>query len=254
MSFTTWTPPAVASERKLFALTLWRAVEAQHVVSTMPLVDSLEEQAALEAVLDAGKPAIPADARHLHYLIFTPFRYPPTEWGSRFRSDQDPGVFYGAETIRTACAELGYWRWRFLLDCPDLPRIDARAQTLFQVGIKTDGVALDAPPFAQDAAQWTDPNDHKPCQAFARVARDAGIGLIRYTSVRDPEPGVCAAVLTPRAFDPPQPLATTTWMLTVRRDRVIWQRDDLQQRDSFEFAGAHWQSLRRRTSESPSDI
>ncbi|SPC12009.1 conserved hypothetical protein [Cupriavidus oxalaticus] len=57
MSFTTWTPPAVASERRQFALTLWRAVEAQHVVSTMPLVDSLEEQAVLEAVLDAGKPA-----------------------------------------------------------------------------------------------------------------------------------------------------------------------------------------------------
>ncbi|SDD04298.1 RES domain-containing protein [Cupriavidus sp. YR651] len=247
MSFTTWTPPAVASERKPFALTLWRAVEAQHVVSTMPLVDSLEEQAVLEAVLDAGKPVIPPDARHLHYLIFTPFRYPPSPWGSRFRGGQDPGVFYGADAIRTACAELGYWRWRFLLDSPALPRIDARAQTLFQVSVKTDGVALDAPPFAEDAARWTNPDDHASCQDFGRIAREAGIGLIRYMSVRDPERGPCAAVLTPRAFDHPNPLATTTWMLTVRRDRVIWQRDDLQQRDSFEFEAALWQ----RTTESP---
>jgi hypothetical protein len=63
--------------------------------------------------------------------------------------------------------------------------------------------------------------------------------------------GACAAILTP-AFDVPEPLATTTWMLTVRRDRVMWQRDDLQQRDSFEFEGAWWDALRQRTSESPS--
>lgn len=251
MSFTIWTPHAVASERKPFALTLWRAVEAQHVVSTMPLVDSLEEQAILEAVLDAGKPVIPPDARHLHYLIFTPFRYPPAEWGSRFRGSQDSGVFYGTETIRSACAELGYWRWRFLMDSPDLPGIDARAQTLFQVGVKTEGVDLDLPPFAEDAACWSDPIDYAPCQAFARVARDASVGLIRHVAVRDPERGAGAAVLTPRAFDPPHPLATTTWMLTVRRDRVMWQRDDLQQRDSFEFSAASWHDLRRRTSESP---
>jgi len=216
----------------------------------MPLVDSLEEQAVLEAVIDAGKPVVPVDARHLHYLIFTPFRYPPAPWGSRFRGPQDTGVFYGTESIRTACAELGYWRWRFLLDSPALPRIDARAQTLFQVSVKTSGVALDAPPFAEDATRWADPNDHEHCQAFGRTAREAGIGLIRYTSVRDPVHGVSAAILTPRAFDTPEPLATTTWMLTVRRERVIWQRDDLQQRDSFEFEGAWWEALRQRTSES----
>jgi len=249
VSFTIWTPPAVASERKPFALKLWRAVEAQHVVSTMPLVDTLEEQAVLEAVIDAGKPVVPVDARHLHYLIFTPFRYPPSQWGSRFRGPQDPGVFYGAESIRTACAELGYWRWQFLLDSPALPRIDARAQTLFQVSVKTNGVALDASPFAEDATRWADPNDHNPCQAFGLTAREAGIGMIRYTSVRDPIHGACAAILTPRAFDTPEPLVTTTWMLTVRRERVIWQRDDLQQRESFEFEGAWWEALRQRTSE-----
>lgn len=251
MSFTTWTPPAVASERRPFALTLWRAVEAQHVVSTMALVDTLAEHAVLEAVIDAGKPAVPPDARHLHYLISTPFRYPPTEAGSRFRGGQDPGVFYGAESLAAACAELAYWRWRFLMESPALPRIDARAQTLFQAGVKTTGVALDAPPFADDVVHWSDPADYDACQTFARVAREAGAGLIRYPSVRDPSHGACVAVLTPRAFDPPQPLAATQWMLTVRHDRVIWQRDDLRQRESFEVETAAWQPVRQRTSESP---
>ena len=93
---------------------LWRAVEAQHVVSTMALVDSIEEQHVLERLLDETKPSIPAAAAHLHWLLFTPFRYPPPPGGSRFRGPNDPGVFYGADEIRTACAELGYWRWRHL--------------------------------------------------------------------------------------------------------------------------------------------
>ncbi|WP_179593403.1 RES domain-containing protein [Cupriavidus plantarum] len=247
MSCTTWTPPAVASERQPCALLLWRAVEAQHVVSTMPLVDSLEEQAVLERVLEAGKPHVPHDAQALHYLMFTPFRYPTgspdASRASRFRAAQDPGVFYGADEIRTACAELGYWRWRFLLDSPDLPRIDARAQTLFQVSVHTQGIALDMPPFTEDdedAARWMHARDYAACQAFARLAREAGVGAIRYSSVRDPLHGRAAAVLTPRAFDTTHPRETTTWMLTVRRDRVIWQRDDLQQRDSFEFEAAPW--------------
>jgi len=86
----------------------------------MALVDSLEEQQALERILDDTKPPVPPAARKLHWLLFTPFRYPPPPRGSRFRGPNDPGVFYGADEIRTACAELGYWRWRHLQDTPAL--------------------------------------------------------------------------------------------------------------------------------------
>lgn len=239
MSFTTWTPSAVASERQPFKLTLWRAVEAQHVVSTMALVDSLDEQQLLEDILDAGKPPIPPAARGLHYLLFTPFRYPPSPYGSRFRAPHDPGIFYGAPTTRTACAELGYWRWRFLMDSPALQAIDARPQTVFEVCVKARGIALDVPPFDADRTLWTDPRDYGPCQAMARIARQAEVGVIRYASVRDPG-GLCHAVLEPTAFCAPAPLTTTTWMLTIRRDRVIWQRDDLMQREQYEFEADSW--------------
>ena len=48
MSSRIWTPRAVASESTSLRLDVWRAVEAQHVVSTMALVDTLDEQHVLE--------------------------------------------------------------------------------------------------------------------------------------------------------------------------------------------------------------
>jgi hypothetical protein len=219
---------------------LWRAVEAQHVVSTMALVDSIEEQHVLERLLDDTKPAIPAAAAHLHWLLFTPFRYPPPPGGSRFRGPNDPGVFYGADAIRTACAELGYWRWRHLLDSPALNAMPTKPQTVFQVKIKIDAVDLRAKPFARDRRHWTDASDYSRCQGFGRTARAAGVGAIRYESVRDPKHDACCAVLTPAAFASANPLEQQTWMLSVARDRVIWQRTHVLDVEEHEFAASQW--------------
>ena len=124
----TWTTHAVASEARPVALDLWRAVEAQHVASTMVLVDTVAEQAVLERLVESSKPPVPRDVARLglHWLLFTPFRYAPPPGGSRFRATGDPGVFYGADERRTACAELGYWRWRFLTDSAGEGRLSLR--------------------------------------------------------------------------------------------------------------------------------
>ena len=237
MPSSTWTPRAVASKGSPVSLKLWRAVEAQHVAATLRLVDTLEEQRVLEEILEASKPAVPSSAGKLHYLLFTPFRYPP-QHGSRFRALDDPGVFYGAEAIRTACAELGYWRWRFLRESAGITVLGPAQQTLFQAGVKTAAVDLERPPFNRDAKWWLDPLDYRSTQAFAKVAREAGIGLIRYRSVRDPEGGRCAAVLRANAFSPPRPTAPTqTWILTVTARSAVWQRD----RDAFEFDMRRWE-------------
>jgi len=237
VSSSTWTPPAVASSASRRRARLWRAVEAQHVASTLRLVDSLEEQRVLEEILDAAKPPVPPDARNLHFLLFTPFRY-AAPYTSRFRATTDPGVFYGAEHVRTACAELGYWRWRFLQDSlGSLAQLGPAAQTLFEVGTHTSTVDLERPPFAREAARWAHPSDYSATQEFARVARLAGVGLIRYASVRDPSGGRCGAVLRPDAFSPPHPVSPTqTWILTVTRDFAVWQRD----RDAHEFDMRRW--------------
>ena len=105
MSSTTWTPTAVASEAHRAAHTLWRAVEAQHRVATVVLVDSLAEQEQLERLLESSKPRAPAGTQSLHWLLFTPFRYRPSRTGSRFRGLTDSGVLYGADERRGS-------RWR----------------------------------------------------------------------------------------------------------------------------------------------
>ena len=212
-------------------------VEAQHVASTMKIVDDAAEQDVLEMLLEGSKPPQPSTVSRLDYLLATPFRYDPLRGGSRFRGATDPGVFYGAESVRTACAELGYWRWKFLKDAVDLERLEPVAHTAFRVGLATDVVDLREPPFATDLSAWRHPTDDSATQAFARVAREANIGGILYPSVRDPEPGWCVAVLEPAAFASSKPdPAMQTWWLAVQQDAVVWRRDS----ERLVFASTPW--------------
>jgi hypothetical protein len=212
-------------------------VEAQHVAATMKLVDDRDEQDVLEALLDAAKPTPPPATRGLDYLLATPWRYPPRHGGSRFRGAADPGVFYGAQTVRTAAAELGYWRWRFLLDAVDLERLDPVAHTAFRADVATSAVDLRAPPFDACAAQWQHRDDYTATQRFAHVAREAGVGAIVYRSVRDPHEAWCVALLTPTAFAARRPdPRLQTWYLAVTRDEVVWRREG----ESMRFAAAAW--------------
>jgi RES domain len=211
-------------------------VEAQHVASTLRLVAGVEEQLMLERLLDRSKPPLPAAAAGLHYLLSTPFRY-TSPIGSRFRAPADSGIWYGAEAQRTACAELGYWRWRFLMDSAALEAIGPSPQTVFRAGIDARLIDLTRSPFKRSRADWTHPNDYAPSQDLARVARVADVDAIRYESVRDPEHGAAVAVLQPSCFKPHKPLEQHTWFLTVRRSAVFWQRE----RQSFEFDAGNWQ-------------
>jgi hypothetical protein len=234
VSSSTWTPRAVGSEARRAQRRLWRAVEAQHIASTLRLVANVEEQLVLERLLDQSKPPLPLDTSGLHYLLATPFRY-SSPIGSRFREPAESGIWYGAEAQRTACAELGYWRWRFLIDSDALQTLGPSPQTVFRAGIDGRLVDLTQPPFKRARAQWTHPDDYAPSQGFARVARQANIDAIRYESVRDPKHGAAVAVLRP-CFKPRKPLEQHTWLLTVRRGAVVWQREG----ETFEFEARAW--------------
>lgn len=238
MSSGTWMPRAVRSEAQPWQGRVWRVVEAQHQAATMRLVDTSEEQLVLERLIEEGKPPLAPATEGLGYLLATPFRYPGREEGSRFRGPNDPGVFYGALAVQTALSEVGYWRWRFLQDAPEVGQIDPVVHTIFRVSVKTRH-ALDLRGSTRDGqeAVWADPDDYAGSQALARRARAAGTDAIVYPSVRDPAGGVCVAVLHPRAFAARQAEPETqTWHLAVKPDAAIWWRGK-DERHVFEAAG-----------------
>lgn len=182
----------------------------------MKIVDTLAEQARLEELLEESKPAIPAECRHLHYLLFTPFRYGAKyPRGSRFRrAGFTPGVFYASHTVATAVTEMAFARLLFFHDSPATPwPVNPVEHTAFQVRFRTTrGLDLIAEAFNRDRAQWTDPGDYTACQNLADAARAAGVEAIRYASARDPG-GINVALLACAAFSVTAPLATQTWRL-----------------------------------------
>ena len=92
-----WTRCAGRSSLRPLSGRAWRVVESQHLFSTRKLVDSDEEQALLEELIEDVKPPAGA-AAGLHYLLFTPFRYPPLRHGSGSAPAPRHGIWYGSRT------------------------------------------------------------------------------------------------------------------------------------------------------------
>ncbi|MDF3073437.1 MAG: hypothetical protein K0S54_1104 [Alphaproteobacteria bacterium] len=210
-------PAAPSFRPRPLAGTAWRLVEAQHRVSTLKLVDTVEEQTLLERLIDDSKPVIPLECRHLEYLLATPFRYgAPYPRGSRFRrAGLSEGVFYAAEAVRTAVAETVFARLLFFAESPATPwPRNAAEHTAFSVSYRSDkAIDLTAGMLARQRAAWTHPTDYAPCQNLAGQARDAGIDLIRYESARDPGRGANLALLRCRVFARPKPVERQSWWI-----------------------------------------
>jgi hypothetical protein len=192
-------------------------VEAQHLVSTLKVVDSLAEQELLESLLEESKPPVPPECRHLHYLLATPFRYDTIyPKGSRFRrAGRTPGVYYASETLATVAAEIAFHRLLFFAESPATPWPANPAElTAFSVAYSIKlAIDLTVRPLSRDRMKWTLPVDYEPCQALAEVAREGAIDVIRYESVRDPQAGANVALLTCKAFARRAPQSRQSWRL-----------------------------------------
>ena len=215
MSSTILTPDALRSEFRPFKGHCWRVVESQYVISTVPLVDTLDEQARLEELLDETKPPIPPACRHLHPLLYTPFRYAPRH-GSRFRrAGQRDGAFYTAERVETAIAEMAFYRVLFYAEAPDaLIPADFAEYTAFSVSVATEALI--------DLSERQDPalsllSDYSASQTFADLARAAGATGLRTLSVRCPEKGAALTWLSCEVFDRPDPIIRQTWRMRLTR-------------------------------------
>lgn len=238
MSSSIWTRCAGASEIRALRLAPWRAVEAQHQISTRTLVDSREEQELLEELIDRVKPPVtPAASARLHYLLFTPFRYPPLRHGSRFGTRHEPGIWYGSETLPTAFAEVAYYRMLFLEGTrAELGAVTTQL-TAFRVNARSSrGVDLAAPPFASHRRTIASPMRYTATQTLGRAMRDAGVQLFRYPSARDPMGGTNVGLFTHEVFGKSKPRDLQTWHCTATRDVVELAKRDYFGREGHRFA------------------
>jgi hypothetical protein len=217
MSSTISTPGEPSSSARQASGRAWRVVEAQHRVSTAKLTDTTAEQELLEELIDQTKPRIPPECRHLHFLLFTPFRYAaPRPQGSRFRRPGlTPGVFYAAESVDTAVAEACFHRLLFFAESPATGwPLNAGEFTAFAVEYSTPlAVDLTRPPFDDRRHIWQHPTDYSGCQDFAELARSEKIEVIKYSSVRDPRHRLNIAILACAAFAKAEPVDRQSWRI-----------------------------------------
>lgn len=235
MSSDIWTRCGGASELRVLRLEPWRVVEAQHQVSTRKLVANAEEQALLEALIETVKPPEPTGGR-LHYLLFTPFRYPPLPYGSRFGTRLEPGIWYGSETQRTVFAEVAYYRLLFLEGTSaDLGLLET-ALTAYAARVETErGVDLTASPFEVERAVIASRTEYAATQELGRAMRAVAVEAFRYPSARDVAGGVNIGVFSPAAFGRGRPRSLQTWHSTATRERVEFSRRDYFRSASFGF-------------------
>jgi hypothetical protein len=222
MSSSIWTRCAGDSEIRALRLVPWRAVESQHQLSTRKLVDTRAEQELLEALIDRVKPA--AVASRQHFLITTPFRYPPLRHGSRFGTRHERGIWYGSETRETAFAEVAYYRMVFLeATRAELDSVTTELSAFRASANSKRGVDLSAGPFRKHRAAIASPTSYAETQALGVAMRAAAVELIRYPSARDAG-AMNVAAFTPAVFGKAKPKSFETWSCTASRSVVEFVR------------------------------
>lgn len=211
---------------------VYRIVETQEYAATSNIVDDLAEQHLLEQLLDEVKPAYRPDTAERHYLISTPFRYPPLNYGSRFGDTTMPSYFYGAEQVSTVLAECAFYRFVFLSDMAIPYQGTVQSQhSIFSVNIASEHCC--------DLTQLTDPqhvdalrspHSYQISQALGRyltghsnklTAEQAKADVIRFFSAREAQ-GVNLAIATPDVITSKKPEQMQLWLCQTTHHQVAF--------------------------------
>lgn len=197
---------------------LIRVVESQEQVATNSIVDNLEEQEALEQMLEDTKPSRPESTHNLDYLLATPFRYPPLKYGSRFGNRNEPSIFYGSLTLNTAFAETGYYRFLFWIGMSAPPPSGkfTTQHTVLGVNYETkNGLRLQNSPFSDYEEHLINSSDYRVTQLLGTRMREYGIEAFEYKSARDIDHGLNAALFGPSALKSTRPLYKDEWLCEI---------------------------------------
>ncbi len=198
----------------------WRVVETQEIAATRSITKSAEDQHRLEELLDMSKPSVPEDCAGLSYLLMTPFRYPPLNYGSRFGSTMERGIFYGSDDLRTAFAETAVYFWLFQSGPTTLGPLDTirDQRTAFSVRLASNH-ALDIETLKTftEFEKLKDPASWHYSQSVGTKLREAGTEFFWYPSARI-EGGKNLAVFSPQAFATPEPAQQLHWNVQLSKD------------------------------------
>lgn len=217
MSQDIWTRCAPKFRFTTYHESPWRVVEAQHVIATRKLVDSDEEQAILEDLIEKAKPPAPydQDCESYHYLLWTPFRYPPLKHGSRFGTPDRRGLWYGSRSIETAFAEKAYYTLLLRAGSSADFGIFEVTITAFSVPVRTRACAdLTKPPFDRFEDELSSPRSYLASQQVGSGLMDRKTEVICFRSARCPNRGVNVAITTLTAFQKKKPTDFSTWFCT----------------------------------------
>jgi RES domain len=202
---------------------LLRIVESQEQVATNALVDNLHEQEILEQLVEQTKPKLPNFTQALHYLLTTPFRYPPLPHGSRFGSRLESGLLYGSLSLTTLLHEAAYYRfvfWEGMSTPPPAGKLLTQHMIFAASYHSAQGLQLQHSPFDEYKKQLTDPADYHATQQLGSALRQSGIEAIEYCAARDPQHGINVALFTPRALPQQKPYNKYDCLCETRADTV----------------------------------
>ncbi len=218
-----WAKTQAGKHIKTIGSDFLRIVESQQQIATTRIVDSLEEQAVLESLLDSTKPALDKNTDKLHYLLATPFRYPPLKHGSRFGTRFEPSLLYGSHQVKTVLVECSYYRFLFWngMKTPPASKKFITEHTLFAGRYYSEmGLQLHEKPFTDYARQLCHPSSYSDTQAFGAQMREAQIEAFEYTSARDSARGINIALLTANALIVNEPLYQSQWICSTTANNV----------------------------------
>lgn len=216
-----WAEVAGKNEIKPLMANIFRFVESQEQVATLSLVNNVYEQYVLEELLESTKNPLPKYMDSLHYLLKTPFRYPPLKYGSRFGTTFEQGIFYGSLSLSTALAETAYYRFIYMLG-PEVPFSSISSEySSFSVSVKSEfAIFLDESPFNKYEPILISPILYAETQQLGSNMRQDGVEIFRYISARDRHKGKNIALFTPTAFHSDKPLKLTTWLCQTSVEEV----------------------------------
>ncbi len=167
----------------------YRVVESQESAATMQIVDTLEEQSLLEDIIESSKPPIPhlADKPKRHYLLSTPFRYPPLKYGSRYGRQYESSIFYASHNVKSALYESAFYSFYFMSRSEKpFEGVITNKKSSFAANISTKNyvnLCLIEDPELQRALKHK--SNYTYPQKVGAYMRDEGVDAFSYYSARE---------------------------------------------------------------------